>query len=165
MGVLRLNAGMQLSLDELKDYIRKSSFLPNAKSHRQATEIIWNALILFRDNKKRKYKDHTGNLISKPLPTHNAPIGRHDQSEIRTVLISAICRAWIVGTNQKPTLNRKRDPDSAFMAFASYILAREGIGHIHPHLEEYWSRRKVELLKNNLEPEKWRLSGGSESDS
>lgn len=160
--MLGLNSGMPITLIDLKEHIRKSSFLPNAISHRQATEIIWNALILFRDNKKRKYKDHTGNLISKPLPSHNAPIGRHDQTEIRTVLISAICRAWIVGTNQKPTLNRKRDPDSAFMAFASYILAREGIGHIHQRLEEYWSIRKREWLENSTESEKWRLSGGSE---
>ena len=162
--MLVLNIGMPITLDDLKDHIRKSSFKPNAKCHRQATEIIWNALILFRDNKKRKWKNHTGNLISKPLPSHNVPIGRYDQTEIRTVLISAICRAWIVGTSHKPTLNRKRDPDSAFMAFASYILACEGIGHIHPHLEEYWSRRKAELLKNSLEAEKWRLSGGSWSD-
>jgi hypothetical protein len=153
-----------MTLEAVKDHIRVSSFLPDAKRHRQAAEIVWNALTLFRENKTRKYVSHTGKLIKKPSPTHNVPIGRYDQAEIRTVLISAICRAWIVGTSHKPTLNRKRDPDSAFMAFASYILACEGIGHIHPHLEEYWSRRKAELLKNNLEAEKWRLSGGSWSD-
>ena len=156
-----LNVGMPMTLEDVKDHIRVSSFLPDAKRRRQSAEIVWNALTLFRENKTRKYVSHTGKLIKKTSPTHAAPMGRYDQRDIRTVLISAICRAWIVGTSQNPTLNRKRDFDSAFMTFAHYILAAEGIGHIHQHLEEYWSRRKAELLKNNLEAEKWRLSGGS----
>jgi hypothetical protein len=63
-------------------------------------------------------------------------------------LISAICRGWIIGVGHKPTLSNKKSYDSAFVTFATYILACEGIGHIHGHLEEYWSQRKADW-KNN----------------
>jgi len=158
-----LNVGMPMTLEDVKDHIRVSSFLPDAKRQRQAAEIVWNALTLFRENKTRKYVSHAGKLIKKPSPTHAVPMGRYDQKDIRTVLISAICRAWMVGVDHEPTLNNKKEYDSAFMTFAFHILALEGIGHIHKHLEEYWSIRKHEWLKNTTEPEKWRLSGGSET--
>ena len=164
MGVLRLNVGMPISVEELKQHIHQSGFKADARLRAQALEIIWNGLMLFRQNKKRKYMSHKEKLVNKPSPTHTVLQGRHDQTEIRTVLISAICRAWIIGTDIQLTLNHKKDYDSAFMTFALHILASEGIGHIHKHLEGYWSIRKHEWLKNSTEPEKWRLSGGSESN-
>jgi hypothetical protein len=163
VGVLRLNGGMPISHEELKQHIHKSGFNSDERLRTHALEIIWNGLLLFRANKKRKYMSHTDKLVNKPSPTHTAPQGRHDQTEIRAVLISAICRAWIVGTNLELTLNNKRDYDSAFMTFSLHILASEGIGHIHKHLEKYWSIRKLDWLKNSTELEKWRLSGGSET--
>ena len=107
---------------------------------------------------------HKGKLVNKPSPTHTAPQGRHDQTEIRTVLISAICRAWIVGTDIQLTLNHKKDYDSDFMNFAAYILSKEGVGKVHEKLEQYWSQRKADWIKNTLDEEKWRLSGGSETN-
>jgi len=98
------------------------------------------------------------------LPSHQTSMGRYDQEPARVILISAICRAWIVGVDHEPTLNNKKEYDSAFMTFGLHILALEGIGHIHQHLEKYWSIRKHEWLKNITEPEKWRLSGGSETN-
>ena len=165
MGVLRLNGGMPISHDELKQHIHQSGFNADERLRTQALEIIWNGLLLFRANKKRKYMSHTGKLVNKPSPTHTAPQGRHDQTEIRTVLISAICRAWIVGTNRELTLNNKRDYDSEFMNFAAYILSQEGVGRVHEKLEKYWSQRKADWLKNTMDQEKWRLSGGSETNT
>ncbi len=155
--MLRLNVGMAMNIDELKHHILLSGFSADDRLRGQATDIIWNALTLFRENKKRK-------LVKKPSPTHTAPMGRHDQTEIRTVLISAICRAWIVGTNRELTLNNKRDYDSDFMNFAAYILSQEGVGRVHEKLEQYWSQRRADWIKNTLEDEKWRLSGGSETN-
>jgi hypothetical protein len=51
-------------------------------------------------------------------------------------LISAICRAWIIGTDIQLTLNHKKDYDSEFMNFATYIMIKEGIGKVHEKLEE-----------------------------
>ena len=164
MGVLRLNVGMAMTLDELKHHIHHSGFIADDRLRGQAADIIWNGLLLFRENKKRKYMSHTGKLVNKPSRTHTVPTGRPDQKQIRTILISAICRAWMVGVDHEPTLNNKKEYDSAFMTFALHILALEGIGHIHKHLEEYWSIRKHEWLNNSTEPEKWRLSGGSETN-
>jgi hypothetical protein len=155
---------MPISHDELKQHIHHSGFNADERLRTQALEIIWNGLLLFRANKKRKYMSHTGKLVKKPSPTHTAPMGRHDQTEARTVLISAICRAWIVGTNRELTLNNKRDYDSEFMNFAAYILSQEGAGRVHEKLEKYWSQRKADWLKNTMDEEKWRLSGGSETN-
>ena len=97
MEVLRLNVGMAMTLDELKHHINHSGFSADDRLRGIAADIIWAALTLFRENKKRNFISHTGKLVKKPSPTHTDPMGRHDQTEIRTVLISAICRAWIVG--------------------------------------------------------------------
>ena len=161
---MRLNGGMPISHDELKQHIHKSGFNADARLRTHALEIIWNGLLLFRENKVRRYRSHTGKLVKKPSSTHTAPQGRHDQTEIRTVLISAICRAWVVGTNRVQTLNNNRDYDSEFMNFAAYILSQEGVGRVHEKLEKYWSQRKADWIKNTLDDEKWRLSGGSESN-
>ena len=59
----------------------------------------------------------------------------------------------MVGVDHEPTLNNKKEYDSAFMTFALHILALEGIGHIHKHLEKYWSIRKLDWLKNSTELE------------
>ena len=164
MGVLRLNVGMAMTLDELKHHIHLSGFSADDRLRGIAADIIWAALTLFRENKKRKFISHTGKSVKKPSPTHTNPMGRHDQTEIRTVLISAICRAWIVGTKRELTLNNKRDYDSDFMNFAAYILSQEGVGRVHEKLEKYWSQRKADWLKNTMDQEKWRLSGGSETN-
>ena len=164
MGVLRLNVGMPISVEELKQHIHQSGFKADARLRAQALEIIWNGLMLFRQNKKRKYMSHKEKLVNKPSPTHTVLQGRHDQTEIRTVLISAICRAWIIGTDIQLTLNHKKDYDSEFMNFAAYIMSKEGIGKVHEKLEKYWTQRKADWIKNTLDEEKWRLSGGSESN-
>jgi hypothetical protein len=163
VGVLRLNDGMPISYEELKQHIHQSGVNADERLRTQALEIIWNGIQLFRENKVRRYRSHKDKLIKKPLPSHQTSMGRYDQEPARVILISAICRAWIVGVYREPTLNNKKEYDSAFMTFALHILASEGIGHIHKHLEEYWSIRKHDWLKNSTELEKWRLSGGSET--
>lgn len=161
---MRLNDGMPISHEELKQHIYQSNFKSDERLRTQALEIIWNGIQLFRENKDRRYRSHTGKLVKKPSPSHQTSIGRYDQEPARVILISAICRAWIVGVSHVATLNNKKEYDSAFMTFALHILASEGIGHIHKHLEEYWSIRKQEWLNNSTELEKWRLSGGSETN-
>lgn len=165
MGVLRLNVAMLLTFVDIQKHIDASWFKSDAKLRNQAADIIWNGIQLFRENKVRRYRSHTGKLVKKPSPSHQTSFGRYDQEPARVILISAICRAWMVGVAHVPSLNNKNEYDSAFMTFALHILAAEGIGHIHKHLEEYWSIRKHEWLKNSTEPEKWRLSGGSETNT
>ena len=112
-----------------------------------ATGIITMGLEQFREYEKNWYYSHTGKRIKKPGPTHKTKIGRYDQKEARAILISALCRAWMEGTGEAPTLNNKKDYDSAFFKFAQTVLALEGIGDIHAHLEEYWSIRKKNSRK------------------
>jgi len=140
---------MPLTIAELKQYINDSGFMSDIDMREQVTETIWNGLELFRKYKKLKYYSHTGKETKKATAAHNPSIGRYDQKDARIILISAISRGWVLGTGQEPTLNNKKDYDSDFMSFASFILACEGVGHIHKHLEEYWSQRKNDWLQSD----------------
>ena len=162
--MLRLNTKMPLTYVDIQKHIDASGFKSDAKLRAQAADIIWNGIQLFRENKTRRYRSHKDKLIKKPLPSHQTSFGRYDQEPARVILISAICRAWIIGVGRVPTLNNKKHNDSPFMTFAVHILGAEGVGHIHQRLEEYWSIRKHEWLENSTESEKWRLSGGSETN-
>ena len=145
---------MSIKEEELRAMIHKALFpLDNREL---AFQMVWHGLGLFREYRSPSYystrqKKVTGTKnseivtkqIKRPLTSHFVKVGRYDQTAARTVLISAICRAWHVGFGKKPTLNHKSDPDSPFARFAIEILAKENVGHAHQHLEEYWSTRKL----------------------
>jgi hypothetical protein len=137
---------MKLSEQQLKVIIRDAGF-PHEKTEAVAG-IINNGIELFREYKTKFYYSHTGKKIKKPRPTHATKIGRYNQKDARTILISALCRAWMAGFDETPTLNHKNGYDSKFFKFALQIMAREGIGNIHAHLEEYWSIRKNTWQQN-----------------
>ena len=111
--------------------------------------LIWQGVEQFREQAVRRYYSHTGKSIKKPQPTHEASMGRHDQAPARTILISALCRSWMYGFDEAPTLNHRGGADSKFFSFASRIMILEGIGNPHKHLEEYWSVRKAAVRKND----------------
>ena len=140
---------------DLRQAINRAGF--PEKKRDVAAGIIAMGLEQFREYEKNWYYSHTGKRIKKPGPTHKTKIGRYDQKEARTILISALCRAWMEGTGEVPTLNNKKDYDSNFFQFAQNIMALEGIGNIHAHLEEYWSIRK-KTAENCLSIKKGRLS-------
>jgi len=147
---------MAITRAQLQEAIGNAKF-PLQK--RQIVEdLVWNGLELFRQYKTQRYTSHTGKLVKKPLPSHKTSIGRYDQTGARTILISALCRAWLEKGTGIPTLNHKNDLMSEFHHFAQEVMAREGIGKIQQHLEKYWSTRAKEWGIN----EKGRLSGGSE---
>ena len=147
-----------ISSTQLSQAIHNAGF-PLSKRN-QVNSIISTALEQFREYKKNWYYSHTEKKIKKPRPTHKTKIGRYDQKEARTILISALCRAWMEGTGEAPTLNNKKDYDSDFFKFTQNIMALEGIGDIHAHLEEYWSIRK-KTAEKGLNIKKGRLSQGS----
>jgi len=146
---------MAITLTQLKAEIQTAEF-PYQKRN-GATEISWNGIVLYREYKVRRYRSHTGKLIKKSTSSHFANNGRYNQKGARTILISALCRAWLYGFDKKATLNHKTKNQSAFDKFASSIMIREGIGRTHRHLEEYWSIRKNMWSQRK----KWRVSGGT----
>jgi hypothetical protein len=132
---------MPISLAELRTAIQNAGFPPEKRS--QGEVIVWTAIEQAREYRTQGYYDHTGKLAKKPTAAHRAARGRPPEDQIRTILISAMCRAWILAFDSKPTLNSKRGPPSTFESFAIDVLPREGFGKIHEHLEEYWSQRKA----------------------
>ncbi len=139
---------MTISAQDLQKCIHLAGFPMEKRT--QVTDIITQGLIAFREHRERwYYSSATGKKIKKPTQAHNAPAGRHDQSGARTMLISALCRAWLLGFDRKPTLNNKNDRDTDFSKFAMEVMEIEGIGRAHQYLEEYWSLRKVTLQKRD----------------
>lgn len=138
---------MPITAAQLNSIVARTGFPTEKRS--QVLDTINHGLQGFRDYKTRGYYGATGKNVKKPTAAHNPPAGRHDQEGARTILISALCRAWITGFGQAPTLNNKKDPDSAFFNFALQVMAHEGIGKIHEHLEAYWSKRKKTWLEND----------------
>lgn len=128
---------MPISDLELKECIHRADFPLKSRTH--AFKVIHEGLQSYREHRNRRYYGPSGKTIKKPTAAHTAELGRHDQKPARFVLIAALCRAWLRGFGVAPTLNHKHDPDSAFFEFAQDVLAREGIGRIHMHVEEYWS--------------------------
>ena len=113
-----------------------------------AEEIVWNGLELFREFKTPRYFSHTGKLVKKSQSAHKTLMGRYNQRKARTILISALCRAWLEAFKKKPQLNNKADSMTAFHHFAQEVMAHEGIGKIQEHLEEFWSTRKTDWEAN-----------------
>ena len=144
-----------ISSTQLSQAIHKAGF--TVSKRKQVNSIVSTGFKQFREYEKNWYYSHTGKKIKKPSLTHKTKIGRYDQKEARTILISALCRAWMEGTGEAPTLNNKKDYDSDFFQFARNIMALEGIGNIHAHPEEYWSTRK-KTAEKCLNIKKGRLS-------
>lgn len=77
------------------------------------------------------------------------PVGRPNISSQRAIIISAIYRAWRLGTNEKPKIN-KRLPGSkqtAFVRFAEQILWLVGITNVIDNLHDF--RSKTNRLTNS----------------
>jgi hypothetical protein len=138
---------MPITPAQLQECIHEAGF-PTGKRQAVMT-IIEHGLQGYREYKTRSYIGPKGKPIKKPTTTHHPPAGRPNQECARTVLISALSRAWIYGFGKKPTLNHKKDPDTPFFNFAARVMALEGIGKIHQHLETYWSVRKKAWRDND----------------
>jgi hypothetical protein len=67
VGVLRLNDGMPISHEVLKQYIHQSGFNADERLRAQALEIIWNGIQLFRENKILRFRSNKDKLIKKTL--------------------------------------------------------------------------------------------------
>ena len=138
---------MPITPTQLQDCIHQAGFPIDTRP--QVVEIVTQGVQNFRDYKTRSYYGSRGKSINKPTAAHTPPAGRHNQKGARTLLISALCRAWITGFQQRPTLNNKKESDSPFFSFAVQVMALEGIGKIHVHLEAYWTERKKTWVGND----------------
>ena len=134
---------MKISDLEIRACIHHANF-PLAKRE-YAFKVIHAGLESYREHRVRRYYGSSGKAIKKPTKAHRTMDGRYSQSGARFVLIASLYRAWTRGFGINPTLNNKYQLDSAFFHFAQEVMAREGIGRIHQHLEEYWSYVKKTL--------------------
>jgi hypothetical protein len=140
---------MTITAQQLQQCIHHAGF--PIQKRLEVVNIITQGLTGYREHRSRwYYSAASGKKIKKPSYGHHAPQGRHNQTDARNILISALCRAWIYGLEGAPTLNHKNDLDTEFAKFAMEIMQLEGIGHAHQHLEEYWSFRKSTWESNDF---------------
>lgn len=123
--------------------------------------VISEGLQNFRDYRQPRYYGARGTYVKEPTASHSSSKGRYDQSKARFILIAALYRAWLLGFGVAPTLNHKKHTDTPFATFAMDVMAREGIGRIHHHLESYRSFVKQQLVQNECHNMKSGISGGS----
>jgi hypothetical protein len=140
---------MTITAQQLQQCIHHAGF--PIQKRLEVVNIITQGLTGYREHRNRWYYSAASEeKIKKPSYGHHAPQGRHNQTDARNILISALCRAWIYGLQVSPTLNHKNSLDTDFAKFAMEIMQMEGIGHAHQHLEEYWSFRKSTWELNDL---------------
>ena len=116
----------------------------------QVIDMVMQAISLFKEYESPNYYSFTEAKIKKPQSTHSTSKGRYNQKDARTILISALTRAWALGTEKKATISNKNEYDSPFVMFATDVFNLVGIGNIHKHLESYTSIRKADFVSNEL---------------
>jgi hypothetical protein len=116
----------------------------------QVIDTVAQGIALFKEHESSSYYSSSGRKIKRPKQYHNPITGRYNQRDARTVLISALARAWLIGTGKKARINNKNHRDSPFVMFATEVFRLLGIGNMHKHLEEYTSVRKTTWNENEL---------------
>lgn len=77
--------------------------------------------------------------------TSSKPRGRPNQTPYRTILTAAIIRAWRVGQDEKPIVNRRLGIASPFVVFATSIYRLVYVFNVIDNIDHYRS------LGNRLE--------------
>ena len=131
---------MDIVKNKLAGILAKNRF-PHTKIP-EAVETVWLGIELYREYKTQKYYRHDWVVLKKPTRNHVTKIGRHDQTAARTILISYLRLAWLVAFEKPPRVNNKNGRITPFVSFALDIMACEGIGKIHQHLEKHMSIRR-----------------------
>ena len=84
-----------------------------------------------------------------------------DQEQIRMHLLGIIWYAWMRGTQTKPVINNRRDPDTPFVIFAKEVGWWFGLGNVVKNLERYQSYRKATFAGKSFS--QWRVPEQSNS--
>ena len=98
-----------------------------------------------RPSQSRAPKLRTGVLVMKSRLR-----GRQDDFLLRAYVFSALFRAWMIGFDEYPRINKKRKSATQFVIFADFVLHRLGIGKVEDHLEKFRSYRKKLLIESGF---------------
>ena len=121
--------------------IRKAKFKHHAL---RCENLIYEALQLAIDYRKNPHASYRCKKVTRTSFGTARPNTRN-QEGIRMYWISALWSAWVLGTDEIPKVNNRRNPDTAFVNFVKEISSWFGLGNIVKNLERYQSYRRATL--------------------
>lgn len=97
----------------------------------------------------RNYRAHPHHsYLGKKVTRHSFGTARpknRNQELLRLRILSVLWYCWMLGTDTKPCVNSRRNPDTRFVIFVKAIGMWFGLGNVVKNLERYQSYRKATL--------------------
>lgn len=126
---------------EMKDLVKRTGF-KNRQYAKQIEDILVRAIRVSRLYRRPLPKDVFVPELNRWIPYLKAKRGRQDQKRQRYILLSAICRAWLLGFNEQPIVNKKGNDSRPFVAFVEDIFMGEGIANTIDNIDVYRTHKK-----------------------
>ena len=147
----------QRMLQHLDQAIRKAQFTHHALL---CENLLLEALLHAHHYRKHPHHSYHGKKVTRASFGTARPHDR-DQEQIRMYLLGIIWYAWMRGTQTKPVINNRRDPDTPFVIFAKEVGWWFGLGNVVKNLERYQSYRKATFASKSFS--QWRVPKQSNS--
>jgi hypothetical protein len=126
---------------EMKDLIKRTGF-KNQQYAKQIEDILVRAIRTSRLYRRPLPKDVFVPELTRWIPYGKAKRGRQDQKRQRYILLSAICRSWLLGFNEQPIVNKRGNDSRPFVAFVEDIFMGEGIANTIDNIDDYRTHKK-----------------------
>lgn len=126
---------------EMKDLVKRTGF-KNQQYAKQIEDILVRAIRVSRLYRRRLPKDVFVPELNRWIPHVKEKQGRQDQRRQRYILLSAICRAWLLGFNEQPIVNKKGNDSRPFVTFVEDIFMGEDIANTIDNIDDYRSHKK-----------------------
>jgi hypothetical protein len=132
---LTLEQKMRKSIDQA---MRAAKF---TQHNLRCENLILEALMQARQYRSRPHHSYQGKKVTRLSFGTSRPNNRN-QELIRIYLLGMLWYCWVLGTNKKPKVNNRHNPDTPFVVFVKTLGAWFGLGNIVKNLERYQSYRK-----------------------
>ncbi len=126
---------------EMKDLVKRTGF-KNQQYAKQIEDILVRAIRVSRLYRGPLPKDIFVPELNRWIPYGRAKRGRQDQKRQRYILLSAICRSWLLGFNEQPIVNKRGNDSRPFVAFVEDIFMGEGIANTIDNIDDYRTHKK-----------------------
>ena len=103
--------------------------------------LILEALMEARQYRSTPHISYRGKKVTRQSFGTTRPNNR-DQKKIRLYLLGMLWYCWVLGTETKPKINNRGNPDTPFVTFVKTLSVWFGLGNVVKNLEHYQAYRK-----------------------
>lgn len=140
-GPITLNQQIESQVDMA---MRRHGFMQNSLL---CKDLMVDAIMTAQHYRANPYHSYQGKKVTRQSFGTVRPNNRN-QEGIRMYLLAALWRAWMLGTNTKPTVNNRDYADTRFVKFVTDVAASMGMGNVIKNLERYQSYRIATFREN-----------------